>query len=160
MEITSLMVLPLAGELVCVPINLCLPSVYGFAPRGPACHLGHTSRHSCKWCAHRLCPRADTSRPRPSCTGATDRPLHFLSSQWRQRILHRWPCVSLWLSYRVPTLVLTRGRALLFFPRLTSVNRLNKVDFPPIVHWASSYQLKGLPPSWLISVENPESSRL
>lgn len=59
------------------------------------------------------------------------------------------PRVSTWLIYWAPTLVLTWGWASpagqVFSKINLCVSRLNTVVFPPIVHWALSYQMKDLP---------------
>lgn len=140
MEIT-----PACG-LACVSINLCLASVCGFAPRGPACHLSPRTRHSSKLCTHWLRPRADTSRPRPSCMGFTDRPLCFLSTEAKDsaQVALRVYVAELQSPNTGSNMGLDITRQA--FSKINlCVNRLNKVDFPPIVHWASSYPLKGLP---------------
>lgn len=78
--------------------------------------------------------------------GFTDRPLCFLSTEAKDsaQVALRVYVAELQSQNTGSNMGLDiTGQA---FSKINlCVNRLNKVDFPPIVHWTSSYPLKGLP---------------
>lgn len=114
------------------------------------CHLGSRARHSSKLCAHRLHLRADTSRPRPSCTGNTVRPLCFLSMEAKDPAQVAL-CVFV-VELQSPNTGSNMGLDI-------TGQAFSKINLCVNSSQGLILSVEGPASCWLISVENPESSR-